>query len=69
MAYPGILLGGVQQIQLWAQGRENEDLRAGVLLNLQMGETSIVVRFLRMYFPRIWEFNLTLSKLWYSVQH
>jgi hypothetical protein len=65
VAYPGIFSrgGGVQPIQLRTQGRENGDLRAvapysGILLNLQMSETRILIRLLRMYFPRNWEFGL-----------
>jgi hypothetical protein len=46
---------GVQQIQLRIEGRENGDLGAvdpysGVPLNLQMSETHILIRLLRMYF-------------------
>jgi hypothetical protein len=67
VAYPGIFfsgglcqeffLGWVQQIQLRAEGRENRDLGAlapsqGVPLNLQMSETCILIRLLRMYFHR-----------------
>jgi hypothetical protein len=53
--------GGVQQIQLRTDGRENVYLGAvapysGVPLNLQMGETRILIRLLRMYFPQNWEF-------------
>jgi hypothetical protein len=29
-----------------------------------MGETRILIRLLRMYFPRNWEFDSALSKLW-----
>jgi hypothetical protein len=36
----------------------------GVTLNLQMSETRILIRLLRMYFPRNWEFGSALSKLW-----
>jgi hypothetical protein len=35
-----------------------------VPLNLQISETRTLIRFLRMYFPRNWEFGSTLSKLW-----
>jgi hypothetical protein len=43
--------GGVQQIQLKTEGRENGDLGAvahqsGVPLNLQMSETCILIRLL-----------------------
>jgi hypothetical protein len=60
--------GGVQQIQLRTAGRENGDLRAvaplsGVLLNLQMSEPRILIRLLRIYFPRNWEFGLALLNL------
>jgi hypothetical protein len=44
--------------QLREKVREN-----GVPLNLQMSETGILIRLLRMYFPRNWEFGLALSKL------
>jgi hypothetical protein len=71
VAYPGFFCGGggeVKQIQLRTQGGENGDLGAvvpysGVLLNLQMNETRILIRLLRMYFPRNWEFGSALSKL------
>jgi hypothetical protein len=41
---------------LRTEGRENGDLGAvaplpGVPLNLQMGETRILIRLLRVYFP------------------
>jgi hypothetical protein len=54
--------GGVEQIQLRTEGRENGDLGAvapesGVPLNLQMSKTSILIRLLRIYFPRIPEFG------------
>jgi hypothetical protein len=56
---------GVQQIQLRREGRENGDLGAvGVPLNLQMSETRLRIRLLRMYFPRNWAFGSALSKLW-----
>jgi hypothetical protein len=63
VAYPGFFSEGVQQIQLRTEGRDNGDLGevaplSGVLLNLQMGETHILIRLLRMYFPRNWEFGL-----------
>jgi hypothetical protein len=63
VAYPGIFFGGVQQIQLRTEGRENGDLGAvapysGVPLNLKMSETRILIRLLRIYFPRISEFGL-----------
>jgi hypothetical protein len=32
--------------------------------NLQMSESRILIRLLRMCFPRNWEFGLALSKLW-----
>jgi hypothetical protein len=64
VAYPGIFSAGegVQQIQLRAEGRENGDLGAvapwsGVPLNLQMSETGILIRLLRIYFLRISEFG------------
>jgi hypothetical protein len=60
--------GGFQQIQLRIEGRENGDLGAvapysGVSLNLQMNETHILIRLLRMYIPRNWEFGSALAKL------
>jgi hypothetical protein len=71
VAYPGIFFVGmgVQQIQLRTQGRENGDLEvaapySGVPLNLQMNEPRILIRLLRMYFPRNREFGSALSKLW-----
>jgi hypothetical protein len=36
---------------------------SGVPLNLQMSETRILIRLLRVYFPRNWEFGSVLSKL------
>src|SRR5215510_12570529 len=53
--------GGLQQIQLRTEGRENGDLGAvapqsGVPLKLQMSETRILIRLLRIYFSRNWEF-------------
>jgi hypothetical protein len=60
--------GGVQQIQLRTQGRQNGDLgavapKSGVLLNLQMSETRILIKLLQVYFPWNWEFSPALSKL------
>jgi hypothetical protein len=60
--------GGVQQIQLRTEGRENGYMGAeapysGVALNLQMSQTRILIRLLGMYFPRNREFGLVLSKL------
>jgi hypothetical protein len=74
VAYPGIFFGaggfrqeffrggGVQQIQLRTEGRENGDLGAiapqsGVPLNLQMSEPRILIRLLRIYFPWTSEFS------------
>jgi hypothetical protein len=56
---PRNFVRGVQHIQLRTEGRENGDLGAvapysGVPLNLQMSETRILIRLLRMYFPRNW---------------
>jgi hypothetical protein len=63
-------VGGGQQIQLRTVGRENGDLGAvapysGVPFNLQMNETHILIRLLRMYsyIPRNWEFGSALAKL------
>jgi hypothetical protein len=49
--------GGVQQIQLRAEGRKNGDLgtvapKSGVPLDLQMNETCILITLLWMYIPR-----------------
>jgi hypothetical protein len=60
--------GGVQKIQLRTEGRENGVLGtvaplSGVPLNLQMSETRILIRLLRMYLPRNWEFGSAFSKL------
>jgi hypothetical protein len=69
VAYPGIFcFGGIQQVHLRAEGRENVDLGAvasysGIPLNLQMSETRILIRLLWMYFPRNREFCSALSKL------
>jgi hypothetical protein len=63
VAYPGFFRGGGgQQIQLMIECRENGGLSAvaplsGVPLNLQMSETRILIRLLRVYFPRISEFG------------
>jgi hypothetical protein len=56
----------VQQIQLRTEGRENGDLGAvasysGVMLNLQMSETHILIRLLWMYFPWNWDFATALK--------
>jgi hypothetical protein len=61
-------LGGGQQIQLRTEGRENGVLDevapySGVPLNLQMTKTRILIRLLRIYFPRNWEFGAALPKL------
>jgi hypothetical protein len=37
--------------------------QSGVPLNFQMSETRILIRLLRIYFPRNWEFGSALSKL------
>jgi hypothetical protein len=60
--------GRAQQIKLRTEGRESGDLGAvapqsGVPLNLKMNETRIVIRLLRMYIPRNWEFGSALEKL------
>jgi hypothetical protein len=60
--------GEVQQIQLRIEGRENGDLGAvapysGVPLNLQINETHILIRLLRMFIPRNWKFGSALAKL------
>jgi hypothetical protein len=70
VTHPGILFGGgggCQQIQLRTGAKEKGDLGtvapySGVPLNLQMSETRILTRFLRMYFPRNWEFGSAVSK-------
>jgi hypothetical protein len=69
VACTGILLGGGggSKIQLRNEGRENGDLGAvapysGVPLNLKMSGTRILIRLLRMYFPRDLEFGLVFSK-------
>jgi hypothetical protein len=58
---------------LWGGGStdsvEDRDLGAeaplsGVLLNLQMSETNILIRLLQMYFPQNWKFSSALSKFW-----
>jgi hypothetical protein len=59
--------GGVQQIQLRIEGRENGDLgavapKSGIPLNLQLNETHILIRLLPMYIPRNWEFDPALAK-------
>jgi hypothetical protein len=58
---------GGQQIQLGSEGREKGDLGAvaswsGVPLNLQMSETRIHIRLLRMYWPRNWKFGTALPE-------
>jgi hypothetical protein len=59
---PGIFSGGFQKIKLRFEDRESGDLGAvapqsGVPLNLQMNETHILIRLLRLYIPRNWEFG------------
>jgi hypothetical protein len=66
VAYPGIFFlgGGVQQIQLRTEGKENGDLGSvGVSLNLWMNKTHILIRLLETYIPRNWEFGPAFSKL------
>jgi hypothetical protein len=68
VVYPVVFSRGFQQIQLRTEGSENGDLGAvapysGVPLNLQMSETLIPIRLLRMYFPWNWEFGSALSTL------
>jgi hypothetical protein len=58
--------GGVQQIQLRTEGRENGDLGAvapysGVPLSLQMSDTCILIALLWMYFPQL-EIKLSFVK-------
>jgi hypothetical protein len=56
----------VQQIHLRIEGRTGSgggSPQSGVPLYLQMSETRILIRLLRMYFPRNWEFGSALSKL------
>jgi hypothetical protein len=60
--------GGVQRNQLRREGRESGDLGAvaplsRVSFNLQMSGTRILIRVLRMYIPRNWEFGSAFSKL------
>jgi hypothetical protein len=58
--------GGGQQIQLRAEGTGIWGAVAplsGVPLNLQMSETRVLIRLLRMYFPRNREFSSAFSKL------
>jgi hypothetical protein len=56
-------VGGLRQIQLRTEDREEGDLGSVVLLNLQMTETRVLIRLVRMYFPRNWKFVSVLSKL------
>jgi hypothetical protein len=54
-------------MQFRTEGTENGDLGAvapssTVPFNLQMSKTRILIRLLRMYFPRNWEFGSALSK-------
>jgi hypothetical protein len=60
--------GGGSTNKLRIEGRENGDLvyvarSSGVPLNLQMSETRILIRLLRMYFSRNWDLDSGLSKL------
>jgi hypothetical protein len=60
--------GGGSTNSVQDRGRENGDLGAvalysGVPLNLQISETCILIRLLRMNFPWNWEFGSGLSKL------
>jgi hypothetical protein len=60
--------GGVQQIRLRTDCRENRDLgavapRSVFPLNMQMSKTIFINSLLRMYFPRNWKFGSALSKL------
>jgi hypothetical protein len=64
VAYPGILFNKFS----WGQNAERKGVwgRYPLVrgpLSLQMSETRILSRLLRMYFPRNWEFGSVLSKL------
>jgi hypothetical protein len=62
---PGIFFGvggGVKQIHLKTECREREWGSGGCSplvrgFNLHMSETCILIRLLRMYFPRNWKFG------------
>jgi hypothetical protein len=71
VAYPGILFGGGGSTSSVADRGQREGGSRGdsppprvrVPLNLQVSETRILIRLIRMYFPRSWEFDSALSKL------
>jgi hypothetical protein len=50
-------------IALRLQGAEKTGIWGRVPPNLQMREPRILIRLLRMYIPRNWEFGSALSKL------
>jgi hypothetical protein len=66
VAYPGIFFwwGSTNSVEDRGQREHGSGLVApwsGVLLNLQMSETSILIRLLQMYLPQNWEFGSALS--------
>jgi hypothetical protein len=68
VAYSGILFEGRGSTNS-VEDRENRDLGvvapySGVSLNVQMSETCILIRLLRIYeyLPRTWELGSALSK-------
>jgi hypothetical protein len=70
VAYPEIFSvgGGGSTNPVEDRGQRERDLGAtapqsGVPLYLQMSETGILIRLLRMYFPRNCEFSSALLKL------
>jgi hypothetical protein len=75
VAYPGIFFGGVGVSANSVEDRMQRegDLGAvapysGVLLNLEMSETLILIRLLLVYFPWNWKFSSAFSKLQISLK-
>jgi hypothetical protein len=60
VAYPGNFFRGVGGSTNSDEDRENGVW--GAVVNLQTSEPRILIRLLRMYFPRNWEFGSAFSK-------
>jgi hypothetical protein len=61
VAYPGIFFSGEGRSTNSVEDRGQRE--NGGSLNLQMNEPRILIRLLRMYIPRNWEFGSASAKL------